>query len=444
MKIGIVGLPLSGHLNPMTALARKLKARGHEAILFGVPDAEPAARAANLGFVSYGEREFPCGAIEQKWSQVARLQGDEVLRYTLTHIQPELVRVGLQYLPQKFLQTGIEALVIDSVYFFISLIPMRMKMPFAHAHYVLNLDFSGSTPLCFRTWPYETAPEALALNQETLKMLGELLAPVAEAAMPYAQKAGMHINWSDPYATMSKLLIVSQTPKAFDFPIDTWPAQFRYAGPFCDGDGREPIAFPWEKLNGKPLIYASLGTLVNGLENIYSAILNATSGLPDVQLVLSLGRNVDVNNLGPVPSNVIAVQKAPQMELLKRASLCITHAGLNTALESLANGVPMVAIPIGYDQPGVAARIKHHRVGEFVEPSHLTADRLKDSIQLVLSNPGYRDKARYFQKAIAQARGLDTAADAIEHAFGQHRGAVSAPRPPVSSTQDFIEWPAFL
>jgi len=66
----------------MTALARKLKARGHETILFGVPDAEPAARAANLGFVSYGEREFPCGGIEQKWSQVARLQGDEVLRAT--------------------------------------------------------------------------------------------------------------------------------------------------------------------------------------------------------------------------------------------------------------------------------------------------------------------------------------------------------------------------
>jgi len=75
-------------------------------------------------------------------------------------------------------------------------------------------------------------------------MLRELLAPVAEAATAYAQKAGMQINWSDPCATMSKLLIVSPTPKAFDFPIDTWRAQFRYAGPFCGGDGREPIAFP--------------------------------------------------------------------------------------------------------------------------------------------------------------------------------------------------------
>jgi zeaxanthin glucosyltransferase len=67
---------------------------------------------------------------------------------------------------------------------------------------------------------------------------------------------------------------------------------------------------------------------------------------------------------GPVPSNVIVVDQAPQIELLKRATLCITHAGLNTALESLAYGVPMVAIPIGYDQFGVAARIAYHGVGE--------------------------------------------------------------------------------
>jgi hypothetical protein len=87
----------------MTALARKLKARGHETMFFGVPDAEPAARTANLGFASYGERELPCGGIEQKWSQVARLQGDEVLRYTACgpgilggdRIQADMTRSGV-------------------------------------------------------------------------------------------------------------------------------------------------------------------------------------------------------------------------------------------------------------------------------------------------------------------------------------------------------------
>jgi zeaxanthin glucosyltransferase len=103
--------------------------------------------------------------------------------------------------------------------------------------------------------------------------------------------------------------------------------------------------------------------------------------------------------------------------LLKRAALCITHAGLNTALESLAQGVPMVAIPIGYDQPGVAARIAHHSVGGFLEIEDLTVERLRRLTEEVLENPRYREKAQWFQKVIARTRGLEMAANVIEEAF---------------------------
>ena len=65
MKIGFLSLPLTGHLNPMTALARKLKSRGHEAVFIGVPDIEPVARAADLDFVPFGENEYPPGAIDK-------------------------------------------------------------------------------------------------------------------------------------------------------------------------------------------------------------------------------------------------------------------------------------------------------------------------------------------------------------------------------------------
>jgi zeaxanthin glucosyltransferase len=106
--------------------------------------------------------------------------------------------------------------------------------------------------------------------------------------------------------------------------------------------------------------------------------------------------------------------------LLKRAALCLTHAGLNTALEALAEGVPMVAIPIGYDQPGVAARIAHHGVGEFVEIGNLTAQHLSELIAKVTANPNYRVKARWFQKVLAETRGLDIAADIIERVFEEH------------------------
>jgi UDP:flavonoid glycosyltransferase YjiC (YdhE family) len=72
----------------------------------------------------------------------------------------------------------------------------------------------------------------------------------------------------------------------------------------------------------------------------------ATSTLKNVQIVLSLGEHVDPKEIGPLPTTAITVKWAPQLELLKRASVCITHAGLNTVLEALAQGVPQVAIPV--------------------------------------------------------------------------------------------------
>jgi len=152
-----------------------------------------------------------------------------------------------------------------------------------------------------------------------------------------------------------------------------------------------------------------------------------------MKVVLSVGHNInpddlDINpdDLAPIPSNTIVVRSAPQIELLKRATLCITHAGLNTALESLGQGVPMVAIPMGFDQPGVAARIAYHGTGEFVEVGDLTVARLSELIQKVLKNPGYRDRARYFEKVIARTHGLDVAADAIEQAFRRNQTVDSA------------------
>jgi zeaxanthin glucosyltransferase len=173
----------------------------------------------------------------------------------------------------------------------------------------------------------------------------------------------------------------------------------------------------WERLDGRPLIYASMGTLLNGSIETYRIILNSAAQFPESQFVVSVGNAIQIEDLGEIPKNVIAVNKAPQLELLQRATLCITHAGLNTVLESLAQGVPMVAIPVGYDQPGTAARIAHHGVGEFIRvEEELTSEKLTTLIKAVLDTPSYRENARKFQLIIEETRGLDVAADVIETA----------------------------
>jgi MGT family glycosyltransferase len=330
---------------------------------------------------------------------------------------PDLLRASLERLPAKIEETGVDALVIDSVYMFLEVVPMHLGLPYVQVWNVLHFDSSGSTPLSLYSWPHETSPEAQARNVEGLELVDELFGNLIPIAQSYAERIGFQIDWDDPAATVSKLAVITQTPKEFDFPISNLAPQFHYAGPLRDDEGREPVPFPWEKLTGKPLIYASLGTLVNGLDKVYRTILEAVSQFPETQVVLSVGKNLDPSELEPFPPNTIVVRSAPQTELLKRAELCITHAGLNTTLESLAEGVPMVAIPIGYEQPGVASRIACHGVGEFVELGDLTTRRLAELIGKVRSNPSYRDKARWFQQIIKETRGLDVAADIVEWAF---------------------------
>ncbi len=419
MRIGFVCTPLSGHLNPMTALARKLQSRGHEVSFISVLDAGPIVRAANLDFVPISEKEYPLGSIPEVLSGLSRLHGLDVIEYWIKHIAPGLAAAGLEHFPKILAETGIEALAFDSAYRSLELVPMHLGMPYAQVWNALHIDYTGSTPAMIFDWPYDPTPEGRARNLEGLQMFKKFSASAAAVARAYAEKLDMKIDWTNPFATQSKLAILSQTPREFDFPGIPWPAQFHYAGPFHDGEGRKPVPFSWEKLTGKPLIYASLGTLVNNIENVYQTILQAAGKLPDVQLVLSIGHNMNPDSLGPIPSNAIVVPAAPQIELLKRAELCITHAGLNTALESLANGVPMVAIPIGFDQPGVAARIAYHGVGESLSLDRLTTDGLVELIQKVRKNPDYKSKALYFQKVIAQTRGLDIAADVLEEAFGK-------------------------
>ena len=429
MKIGFVSLPVSGHLNPMTALARKIQARGNEVVFIGFPDAEAAIRAANLRFVPFCESEYPIGSIGKALGGVAKLHGLDVVRHSCREVVPGQLQAALEHLPEKIAETGVEALVLDTIFFFLELVPMRLGMPYVHICAAHHLDFSGATPACLFSWPHETTSEAIDRNVEGLKLCGEILAPLAAIAKPYAEKAGLNIDWNDPAATSSKLATITQSPREFDFPNPNWPPEFHYAGPFHDDEGRQEIPFPWEKLTSKPLVYASLGTIVNGLDHVYRIILEAVGKFPEIQTVLSVGKNINPEVLGPIPPNAIVVSAAPQIELLKRATLCITHAGLNTTLESLAQGVPMVAIPIGYDQPGVAARIAYHGVGEFVEVGDLTVDRLLELIQRVATNQDYRVRARYFRDVIAKTRGLDVAAEIIEQSLGASQRSYPAEKP---------------
>jgi MGT family glycosyltransferase len=133
--------------------------------------------------------------------------------------------------------------------------------------------------------------------------------------------------------------------------------------------------------------------------------------------VISLGGGIDSARLGKLAGNPLVVSFAPQLEILKRATLVITHGGINTVLESLCEGMPMVAVPLAHDQPGVAARVKARGAGVVVPLRRLSAARLRKAVTLVLQDAGYRDAAQGLQRTIQRIDGPGRAADLIEQAL---------------------------
>jgi zeaxanthin glucosyltransferase len=416
MRIAFLGVRVPGHLNPMTTLARRLIARGHDVVFISVLDTEPYVRAAQLPFMPYCEKEFPLGSVRQKTDQLGKLQGQAALEFAIGDIANGL-EAAFRNLPQTLQQARVDGLVLDQVDSGLGLVPMHLGIPYVHVSNALHLDYSGNTPLATFDWPHETTPAASIRNQDGVRGIMQASEPLISVGRAYAKHVGLDIDWSDPMATMSKLAWLTQTPKEFDFESFHWPPQFHYTGPFHDGRGRIESDFPWDRLTGEPIIYASMGTLQNGLESVFSTIAEAVGRRPGMQLVLSIGPTLDPKQVQSLPANSIVVSSAPQVELLRRSALCITHAGLNTTLESLAQGVPMVAIPVSMDQPGVAARIAYTKTGAYVPLQEMTAPRLSLLIKEVLSNPEYRQNANKMKQAIVQTNGLEKAVDLLEDAF---------------------------
>jgi zeaxanthin glucosyltransferase len=417
MRIAFVCMPITGHLNPMIALARKLQSRGLEIVFVSFSDAQQSVQAAGLTFAAIGQHACPPGSMAPYMNRFAQSHGMEPMRYWIAEFVPRLLRAALEDLPRIAEEHDVDAFAFDTTLKYAELAALRLHMPYLHVWSPLHFDGSGATPPSMFDLPYDPSPAGRARNLEALASIKVLNTPRLEIARAYAQSAGLEIDWTKPDATTSQLLILTQTPREFDLPGIPQPPQFRYTGPFCDDSGRKPISFAWEKLTGAPLIYASLGTLANGLEHIHRTIIEAARKLPDIQIVFSTGGSVRPEDLGQIPANVIAVQSAPQLELLKRAQLCITHAGLNTTLEALTFGVPLLAIPITFDQPGVALRIAHQGVGEVLRLHDLSSDALVTLARGMLDTPSYRTRACYFQQLIEQTEGLELAADLVENSL---------------------------
>jgi MGT family glycosyltransferase len=420
---GIICPATTGHLNTILPLGRELQKRGHRVTVCGVLDAKAQTVAAGLDFLAIAEAEVPLGATAEASAQLGKMSGSEALRYSINWLRQSAV-ILLSQAPDAIKAAGVEALLVDQISPAGATVAQFLNIPFVTVCSAVVMNQDLGVPPFFTNWSYNPTLWARLRNSLGYSALNRQTRPIGEAIAQYRHQWNLptHTTRNDAY---SDLAIISQQPAQFEYPRRELPQWFHFTGSFHDSTGREPVSFPFEKLTGQPLIYASMGTLQNRLIGVFEKIASACEGL-DTQLVISLGGSANPESLSQLPGNSLVVEYAPQLELLKKATLTITHAGMNTTLESLRAGVPMVAIPIANDQPGVAARIAWTGAGEVVPLDKLSVKRLRGAIERVLGEDSYKKNALRLQKGIQLAGGVNRAADIIEQAVATGKPVLSS------------------
>ncbi|WP_195576561.1 macrolide family glycosyltransferase [Paenibacillus sp. 1001270B_150601_E10] len=174
----------------------------------------------------------------------------------------------------------------------------------------------------------------------------------------------------------------------------------------------EPLDFPFEQLDGRPLIYAAFGTILHNLSELYQACFDAL-GDSKYQVVMSLGIQTDVASLGPVPDNFIVRPYVPQLKLLGRADAFITHGGANSIYESLCSAVPMIVLPQVFDEFMGALMVERSGTGIYLRDQRPTKEQLREMVEEVLENPLYREKCEWIMQSFKSAGGLEHAVDKV-------------------------------
>ena len=399
-------------MNLFVTLGRALADRSHHVIVFGIPEVAEVVQASGLEYRHLEPKSAPCGTLASLIQSMANAQGWRAfqLQGRFDGLRSEGI---LSQGPSMVKEAQLDALVVDQAEACGGSMAEMAGLPWVTVCSALCFNAEPRVPPFFTPWKYAESRAAILRNQMAYAVAGLATKPAQKLINGHRQKAGLPL-FKRLDDTFSPFAQICQQNREFDFPRQQLPECFHYAGPIQALP--RPCEFPWERLDGRPLLYASLGTLFNQHRYIYRVIAEACAGLK-AQLVLSLGGGAEASEYADLPGSPIVVKFAPQRELLKRAALTITHAGLNTTLESLQAGVPLVAIPITSEQPAVAARIRWTGTGDFISLSRLTAERLRRTVERVLGDPAYRNAAQEMKAAIGRTRGSARAVEIIEEAI---------------------------
>ena len=279
-------------------------------------------------------------------------------------------------------------------------------------------DFGGMVAAERVGIPYATVLVLAAGSFVRTEVVGEALNELrAEHGLP-----------PDPeLAMLSRYLVLSPFPPSFRDPAFPLPATAHSLRPLARDPARNDTAPSWlTRLDDAPIVYFTLGTVFN-LESgdLFQRVLAGLRDLP-INLVVTVGRDIDPQEFGPQPANVRIERYIPQSLLLPHCRLVVSHGGSGSIMGALAHGLPTVLIPLGAEQPLNAARCEALGVARVLDPIETTPQMARQAVSTVLVDPAYRRAAERLRDEIDTLPGPEYAIMLLERLTAEKSGLFSA------------------
>ncbi|TJZ44520.1 glycosyl transferase [Streptomyces piniterrae] len=379
-----VALAGHGHVNPTLPLVEELVRRGHRVdYATGVEHSDAVTRA---------------GA---RWVEVESLEpmtppaefGPESLAMFLRHMFKGL-SATYPALRQHCLDEKPDAICYDSMNWQARVVAEQLGLPavrcipnFAsNEHYSLFANFMDGHDV--------DNPAAAA---------------VVAGCAEFTAEHGVALDPASVMDENEKLNLVF-LPREFQPAGDTFDERFHFIGPSLGSREHDEAWSPSDP--EAPVLFISLGTVFTDRPEFYRTCIEAF-GDGQYQVAMTVG-DLDLAELGEIPPTIDVRPRFPQPAVLQKAAAFVSHAGMNSTMESLYYGVGLITVPQMPEQAANAGRVRELGLGEQLDAATVTADSLRAAVARVASDTAVRDNLNRMRKVVRESGGAVRGADVIE------------------------------
>jgi UDP:flavonoid glycosyltransferase YjiC (YdhE family) len=389
--------PLVGHVNPALGVVEELRRRGHEVAWVAHEDVVGSVLGEGATVYPAGD-DFIAGVIEHL-PERERLKGLAAVKFLWEKVLVPLAADMVPHVRAAVDDYRPDVVISDQQTFAGSIVAFERGLPWA-------VSACSTAELL----------DPVTLMPKVSQWFRDQVAGLCnELGLPELVAAGFDPRYSPQ-------LVLEYSTRELVGPITRDMPSLLFVGPVLPR-WADDVPFPWEWLDGHETnIFVSLGTLSQGIgDRFLAAVLDAVAGKPYGVVLVG-----DASLLPDPPDNVLIIPFVPQLTLVPRMSAVLCHGGHNTVVGTLAEGVPLVVVPIRDDQPITANQVVGAGAGVKLSFVRAKADDVAKAIDAVLTDPAYRQAAARIAGSFATAGGAARAADHLEALFGtQPAGALA-------------------